>query len=223
MGEAKPANISLMSDNDLRPWTLNAEHDNLLAQESERLNSVVSQTSPQKIAGVRGSSSLEKLDSLSGWQDDFKSTWQPKPTWIEKFEMDFRSPVPVKAVNEMIENNEISPMISRKMTPLKNNASISSDLYSSPNISNSESFSDSYMNNNSNTSSSSIIQSSQFEKIEKLRRKILQREEKRLKSLCTSRTSKNDMAKVDYKQMKSPKVMNMSTQNYVSMCDRYSK
>eukprot|EP00597_Dinobryon_sp_UTEXLB2267_P005458 CAMPEP_0170069096 /NCGR_PEP_ID=MMETSP0019_2-20121128/7879_1 /TAXON_ID=98059 /ORGANISM="Dinobryon sp., Strain UTEXLB2267" /LENGTH=205 /DNA_ID=CAMNT_0010277015 /DNA_START=15 /DNA_END=629 /DNA_ORIENTATION=+ len=51
-------------DNTLRPWTVNPKLELRLEEESVRLEKIISLTSPQKNAGYRGSSVLEKLPEL---------------------------------------------------------------------------------------------------------------------------------------------------------------
>lgn len=61
-------------DSSLRPWTVNPKSDLLLVEEVVKLDKIISRTSPQKNAGYRGSSSLEKLPELAEFQATLRET-----------------------------------------------------------------------------------------------------------------------------------------------------
>lgn len=70
----KDLNVSATTDEVLRPWTVNLNSDRLLHDAEVMLDRTIAQTSPQKRAGLRGSSSLEYLPEF----EDFKNTFRQR-------------------------------------------------------------------------------------------------------------------------------------------------
>eukprot|EP01036_Dinobryon_divergens_P023377 gene23377-31717_t len=66
-------------DCNLRPWTVNPNSEKILVQEVARLDKILTRTTPQKNAGYRGSSSLEKLPELADFQNTMKETLEKSP------------------------------------------------------------------------------------------------------------------------------------------------
>lgn len=68
----KEINLSAATDEVLRPWTVNRASEQRLHDAELILDRTIAQTSPQKRAGLRGSSSLEYLPEY----EDFKKTFR---------------------------------------------------------------------------------------------------------------------------------------------------
>jgi len=69
---------SANEDTTLRPWTVNPKLELRLEEESVRLEKIISLTSPQKNAGFRGSSVLEKLPELIEFNISLKKSFRNK-------------------------------------------------------------------------------------------------------------------------------------------------
>lgn len=59
----KVFDITLVTNNDLRPWTIDDQLDFKISEEVESLEKTISKISPQKLAGVRGNSILDGLSA----------------------------------------------------------------------------------------------------------------------------------------------------------------
>jgi hypothetical protein len=66
-------------DCNLRPWTVNPTSEKILVQEATKLDKILTRTTPQKNAGYRGSSALEKLPELADFQSTLKETLNKSP------------------------------------------------------------------------------------------------------------------------------------------------
>ena len=75
----KMKNKNPQEDCNLRPWTVNPNSEKILVQEVARLDKILTRTTPQKNAGYRGSSSLEKLPELADFQNTLKETLEKSP------------------------------------------------------------------------------------------------------------------------------------------------
>ena len=100
-------------DCNLRPWTVNPNSEKILVQEVARLDKILTRTTPQKNAGYRGSSSLEKLPELADFQNTLKETLEKSPIFSRtntnfSFEIFQREKIikkidPVPATNTAVE------------------------------------------------------------------------------------------------------------------------
>jgi hypothetical protein len=181
----KDVNISATTDEVLRPWTVNHKSDQVLHDAEIMLSRTIAQTSPQKRAGLRGSSSLEYLPEF----EDFKNTF--RETRGLGSSQKFGSPEKLTPISAR------SVVISRDNTP---------EVYSSPKDSQVA-----FISSRASPSSGSYGNSGERtyalpdpdDPIEKFRRRILAKEEAKQRKLENS-PKKYPLSPVKFKSAKSP-------------------
>lgn len=190
----RAVNITLVSDDLLRPWTVNHQAQENLDNASKALDSIVSQTSPQTRAGLRGQSSLDFVPELNNFRKTFSSTFLVGGGNQVTFDDLPRS--------SKVSSKHASP---RYEIPFSN---------PTPPLSSGQGPEDDYEH--------SAMDDWARQSLEKYRQRILQREEKDMMDKSLS-VRKNPLVGIRYEPLKNPKVLNMSTSQYSMLQSKYHK
>lgn len=195
MAQKKPksVNISLISDDELRPWTVNSMAQDNLDDASKALDRIISQTSPQTRAGLRGQSSLDIVPELNNFRRSFSSTY------FKENMVTFDDEPKTISKDSSVRSSPRSQNIYHQPTP-----PLSSGQYANTDAD----IEDSSTNNWARNS------------IEKYRQRILKKEEKETLDKIRS-IRKNPMLGIKYNPSKTPKILNMSTSQYTKLKSQF--